>query len=153
MIKKIVKVLPGVGKIHWEMGKKILFKKYDTGFVPTKINGEAAKLMFHDIISLFGEGSYTYYHMRNGTIYCRVESLANCCRELPLNHFGRYRKNYVMNYHFYLSHSLGEICLVKLFRDHSFTVSIDEMKRFYFEINHFKLGIGLIFPRIRTKKP
>jgi hypothetical protein len=149
----IIKVIPKIIRVKWEMGIKMLFKKYDIGFIIVKIDGEEAKLMFHDIISLLGAGSYTTYNMRNGTTYLRCESLANCCRELPLNHFGRYRKNYVMNYHFYVSHSLGKICIVELFGGHCFTVSLDEMKRFYKENKFFKIGVGLIFPRVSTKKP
>jgi hypothetical protein len=40
----IIKVITNIIKVKWEMGVRILYKKYDIGFVSAKIDGEKAKL-------------------------------------------------------------------------------------------------------------
>ena len=114
-MKKIIKkIIPREVYDRWKMGVKILFKNYQTGSMVDTVNGITTILFFRDIISLHGEGNYTTYNMRNGTHYLRDKGLGLCCLELPWNHFGRFCKDYVMNYHFYIKHSPGKICEVNL---------------------------------------
>ncbi|MEI6816458.1 MAG: hypothetical protein WCL14_07585 [Bacteroidota bacterium] len=152
MTKIIKKLLPVLLPLKWIFGKRISFAKYDVGYVRIKVKEIYIKLLFHDIMYITGEGGYTIYHMQNGTNVLDSKSLGASCRNMPGNHYGRYRKDLAHNHHFHSSHTRLSSCEIVLKNGFFFETSRDEATRFRDDMKLFEVGFGMKIRRIRIIK-
>jgi hypothetical protein len=102
---------------HWIMGKRTSFKNFETKEMYYKLEGLKIPFLISTIKYIEGKKRHCIIHFINGTCISFPKSIGFFSPYLAANHFGRFHKGFIMNFHCILFINEVEGCVAMMGND------------------------------------